>query len=227
MRMGICDDDSRLLGKLRAICEKQLDAMGEKWEIVSFSDGQQVLDYEKELHVLILDMEMPGVDGIAVKNYLAENKMDTLIIYVTSHSELMKEAFGIHVADFVEKKDLEKELPGSLEQALKSVEREVFLEGFSSKDIMYISGEREYIRICLKNGKSCLVRMKLKRAEQELAPASFLQIHRSYLVNMFYITAIDHLTVRLGETQLPISRKKYGEVKNRYRIFSRNQARLA
>ncbi len=225
--MGICDDDGRLSKKLLQICQEQLDAMGEKWDIVSFSDGQQVLDYKEELHVLILDMEMPGVDGIAVKNYLAENKFQTLIIYVTSHSELMKEAFGIHVADFVEKKDLEAELPESLKRVLKSVEREVFFEGVSSKDIMYISGEREYIRICLKSGESRLVRMKLKKAEQALAPAGFLQVHRSYLVNMYYITALDHHTIRLGETELPISRKRYGEVKNKYRAFSRSRARLS
>lgn len=87
MVIGICDDENVIRDKIEKICINETKKYCEDVVIQKYSDGREVL--EKDFDILILDIEMEDVDGIVVKNYFQKRKKDTIIIFVTSHNEMM------------------------------------------------------------------------------------------------------------------------------------------
>ena len=73
-------------------------------------------------------------------------------------------------------------------------------------DILYIEGLKDYVKIRLSSTQksvSCL--MNMKTLEDYLPHPEFLRVHRSYIVNMKKVEAIDHLRIVFGDTLIPIS----------------------
>ena len=76
MIIGICDDENVMREAEEKICRSIIQNYGDDIvQIETFSDGKEVL--EGEYDILILDIEMADVDGIAVKNYFQNRKKDT------------------------------------------------------------------------------------------------------------------------------------------------------
>ncbi len=71
------------------------------------------------------------------------------------------------------------------------------------KDILYIKGYGDYIRIYLDSGEMMLSLQTLSRIESML-PDSFVRIHRSYIVALDKISEIEHRRVRIGNEVIPI-----------------------
>lgn len=70
-----------------------------------------------------LDIEMGKISGIEVKDQLLEKNCETQIVFLTSHSECMKEAFGRNVVGFIEKKNITDELSVILKNIQRHIER--------------------------------------------------------------------------------------------------------
>ena len=119
MVIGICDDENVIRDKIEKICINETKKYCEDVVIQKYSDGREVL--EKDFDILILDIEMEDVDGIVVKNYFQKRKKDTIIIFVTSHNEMMSQAFGVNVMGFVAKSYLDNQLQVMLDGAMKRV----------------------------------------------------------------------------------------------------------
>ena len=78
MIIGICDDENVMREAEEKICRSIIQNYGDDIvQIETFSDGKEVL--EGEYDILILDIEMEDVDGIAVKNYFQNRKKITSI----------------------------------------------------------------------------------------------------------------------------------------------------
>ena len=87
---------------VEAVCKQVANSYKDENIIIeTFTDGKEVL--EGEYDILILDIEMENLDGISVKNNFQSRKKDTIIIFVTSHDEMMNQAFGVNVMGFVTK----------------------------------------------------------------------------------------------------------------------------
>lgn len=127
MVIGICDDENVIRDKIEKICINETKKYCEDVVIQKYSDGREVL--EKDFDILILDIEMEDVDGIVVKNYFQKRKKDTIIIFVTSHNEMMSQAFGVNVMGFVAKSYLDNQLQVMLDGAMKRVMNTVSIEG--------------------------------------------------------------------------------------------------
>lgn len=129
MVIGICDDENVIRDKIEKICINETKKYCEDVVIQKYSDGREVL--EKDFDILILDIEMEDVDGIVVKNYFQKRKKDTIIIFVTSHNEMMSQAFGVNVMGFVAKSYLDNQLQVMLDGAMKRVMNTVSIEGLT------------------------------------------------------------------------------------------------
>lgn len=73
------------------------------------------------------------------------------------------------------------------------------------EDLVYIESLADYIKIHQESGPEVLSKEKISHIEKEL-PASFVRIHRSFIVNRSKITSFSREAVMLGEIELPISR---------------------
>ncbi len=217
MKIGICDDEEMMRREIRKICEQVVMNYDLNYEIVEFQDGYEVLQYPKKLDILLLDIKMPEVSGIEVKNQLWDRGVAPLMIFVSCHEERMREAFGLNVVGFVKKGNMGRELPVQLASTIQKAEHFVILDGgVDSREIAYIHTEQMYCKVFLVDGCEKVLRIPMKELEFELTAAGFVRAHRSYLVNLQYVEAVDDNMVYILSQKIPVSVRKRSKVKKAY-----------
>lgn len=218
MFIGICDDDNIMRERIERVCKDVTKKYNEETIIKKYKDGQEITD--QNIDILILDIEMPMVGGIAVKERLENAKSNTVIIFATSHEEMMAQAFGVNVIGFVTKKYIEDQLPVVLERALKIVRGTVLIEGIDSRNIEYIKSEHIYCNLYLTDGQEFLLRESMKAV-------GFIKIFRGCLVNMEQVEEMKNGKVYMhGGTVLQISSRLKASVEKKYTSFCIENARF-
>ncbi len=94
------DDDARVI--------KSIKISLEEYEIIDFSNGEEVLEFLRkpnEINLVLLDVMMPGIDGISVLNEIKKNNSDIAVIIMTAYGSLdvAVQALRYHADDFLEK----------------------------------------------------------------------------------------------------------------------------
>ena len=125
MTIGVCDDDKEYLEKEIALCR---DCLPGDHSFYRFYDGRELLAVEEALDLVLLDIEMPNINGIEVKEKLQMLSEQTVIVFVTNHREFVMDAFDINVIGFVVKGMMEEQLPIVLDKAEKLLNRYTLIE---------------------------------------------------------------------------------------------------
>lgn len=225
MVIGICGDELLMRKQEEEICRQTIMKYVEDDIVIeTFSDGSEVED--KDLDILVLDIEMNGIDGISVKNMFQKKNRDTIIIFVTSHDEMMYQAFGINVIGFVTKKYLKDQLPVMLDTAIKKVMSTVLVDGVDSRKICYIQAEHVYNILHMADGEEISVRISSGELEEMLKGVGFVRTHRAYLVNLAYVERIREKTIIVDEEEIPVSSRLKSRIKHEYDRYCKENARF-
>lgn len=223
MLIAICDDNKETTEEVLLYCKRY---MGSRCETVIFNDGKKLLEYSGNIDLVVLDIEMPGINGIEIKNEFQKSGKNALIIFLTNYSEFVMDAFGINVLGFIVKGGLETQLPVMLETAVCILEKYIMIDGlFNSRDVLYIKSEHNYGKIILSNGETHMVRTSMKQLEKELSKYNFLRIHRGYIVNMAWIEEFCEEYVQMPGEKLPVAIRLRGKAKSEYMEFCKRNAR--
>lgn len=218
-RIGICDDNPNYLKMLEKEFEyfkvQNVDVQLEMHE-----DGKNLLDKIYEYDLLILDIQMPNITGLDIKEKVEKN--DIPIIFFTNYDKYMKFSFGKNVYGFVKKDDM-------LE--LKEIVKKIIFEKASNEviiianqkmnlsDIIYLKADTVYTEIYT-NDRQIIIRKALREFLDKLDCLLFFRVHRTYAVNMKYIKNITKNNVRLSNgVEIPISRTRYDNFIKRYIKF--------
>ena len=167
--------------------------------------------------VLFLDIDMPQVSGLELAKKYKKRHENALIIFITSHNELVYKACNIHPFDFIRKENLDIEMPDVLEEINYQ------LSHLHPSVTFYINGNayvlrKELILYCESfnhqteihfDTSSITVNMQLGDVEKTIDSNHFKRVGRSYLVNMKKVTKLEGTTLYISEQhQIPISRRK-------------------
>ena len=231
VRIGICDDEKTFREQIKFTMEQISRKNDLQYELWEYKSGMDFLDRGEEIDLLFLDIEMEGISGIQLKDYL-QGEGDIRIIFVTSHVEGMPEAFGRNVYGFLEKPlDIDKmekyllrvweDLQEEQVLVLKGVQGEIAVK---EKDIFYFDSEKKYSRMVGRN-EEFFCDMGLQQLEDMLGQKSFFRCHKSYLVNLGNISdANQSIRLKNGES-IPVSRRKAKELKDAYLAYIIRRAR--
>ncbi|HAQ07951.1 MAG TPA: DNA-binding response regulator [Bacillus bacterium] len=156
--------------------------------------------------VVFLDVEMPKMNGMQAAAALKELKKVPLIIFATAYPQFAAEAFRHEAVDYLLKpydeeqirqtvKRIEKHFMAPRENEQAKSAGKLAIEGdgeifyLEPRDILYIYREEKFSKIitCTKEYES---KTPLKELESRLIPFSFFRIHKSYLVNLDYVTRL-------------------------------------
>lgn len=198
-----------------ALCENALQAM-------------EALEHTS-VALMFVDINMPGLSGM---DFVKAISPGPAVVFTTAYSEFAIEGYKVDALDYLlkpfgyeeflrvamkAKKRLEQE-PGELQLRgqhlfIKSGHRIVRAE---LSDIRYIEGEREYVRFHLANAKPVMALASLKKLEASLPAGQFMRVHRSYIVNLQQIMAIDGNRIAFGdEAFIPVG-EQYREAFRQY-----------
>jgi len=226
LKLGICDNEKEDLQKIFEICKKTLSKAKLECEIVQYNDGRKVLSDISKIDLLILDIDMPYISGIDIKNQLQYYNKNIIIIFVTNYIELMQESFGINVYGFIQKKNIDMQLNKILISAIKLINQYVLIDGvIDSRKIRYIKSDRVYCDLFIEGGKKKITRISLNQYEKMLTNVGFVRTHRSYLVNLMWIDGITDKGVKVGEEIIPISTRLRKKVKLSFKVYCAKNGR--
>lgn len=109
MNIVICDDDDKVIKNVANVCRNVLSV---KSKISAFHSAESLIQNltndEELVDLFILDIEMPGKNGLWLKKELEQYRYGSSIIFLTSHDEMIQEAFGRYVIGFVDKVSFDK-----------------------------------------------------------------------------------------------------------------------
>ena len=229
-KIAICDDDSDIAEEIRELLEKFYGK--HTLSIDYYRDGselEQVIK-ERDYDLYLLDVEMPKRNGIELKDMLGELEKEGAIIFITSHDDFIREAFGKPVSQYTEQlyKILKKIDAVCVDESILIEEKNGTQKRITIRNIRYLKAERCYTNICMDSGEKILRRKSLEQWEKELESIGFIRIHKSYIVNLQYIKRIGSKIILTSGEEIPVTRDKIKrtEIERRFMKYKQNSKRL-
>ena len=224
MKIAICDDNLNIVDEVKNLLDEYALSKNLSLDISTFNDGQAVLESDERFNIAILDVEMPRCNGIELGKILREKNRHIVLMYITSHKKYLDEALNLNAARFFEKPIDSKRFYDGLDNALKRIDNttiKFFLKEdnasvrINANDIIYVEiepiGHRK-TKIVTEE-KTYISSNKIVFWEEHLISSLFVKTHKSYIINMEYITKYENNTLQLdGKYNIPISRNYQSSV---------------
>lgn len=234
--IAVCDDEPIMAEHIAECVLKQFEKFGQPAAVESYTSPETVeLRLEQGLcyDVLFLDIDMPQIDGIELCRRIRQKKGDVLVVFVSNREEMVFQVFEVAPFRFVRKsrfaeelgkvcRDLTVELERRSDRYLRvQDEREGTLYSVNIRRLMYVEANRKQCDLH-SEGETTSVTIQFSALRKQLAPYGFILIHRSYLVNPYFILRINHDTLMLdNREELPISRNRRSEVRETFFAWRR------
>jgi len=197
---------------------------------INYTEAMVIIEKEKP-DIAILDIHLSGKKtGIDIAKKIRES-FHFPFIFLTSNADTLtlNKAKEVMPSAYLIKPFSRKELFNSIEIALSNfsinekneknktntnhiIKNAFFIKNKGSfikikfDSILYLKSDHVYVELFLKNNKNFLVRMSLINILASLN-ANFMRVHRSYVVNIKYITEIKTVSVKILENEIPLGKK--------------------
>ena len=218
MQIFICDDEPQMLSD---IAKKVSECLPDS-SIRTFTSGVELLKCLKaELcDVLLLDIDMPDITGLEIAGHLAGQEKRPLLLFVTSHDELVYDSFQYHPFAFLRKSCFDKEINAALTDCVHELEHRERHFCFKAEgnrislllsDILYFEAEGNYLILFSKEGQYRF-RSTITSVENTLSGCGFIRIHKGFLINQAAVRLWGSEQVQLSSgSMLPIG-KSYAKI---------------
>ena len=201
MRIAVCDDNQKELERIKGcFCRIQgYDLVCSYFD--STSTVMEILKTENSPYDLyILDIEMPGMNGLKLAKSIREKDSRALFVFLTSYTRYMKDVFDVVTFDFIEKPISDEKLLQILERAATylNITSQHFSFGYRASRYSLKYDRILYIE---KKGRQALIHtfedvyktnMTLEEIWKQLNPKSFVHIHSSYIINLYNLDRKDN-----------------------------------
>lgn len=234
--IAICDDESRILEDLRKKIEICFSTKEIEADYFCTQDSKEMLNCLKKekVDVLFLDIDMPHITGMDIAAYLNENKINTILVFVTSQDALVYQTFAYRPFGFIRKTHIDNELDeladrikkelNDRKQELTIVKGQDFAR-ITIQDILYVEAEGNYLNIFTKE-EVFKVRETMTNMEKELFSKNFVRCHKGYLVNAGHIEKMKGSQIvlqgKMENPVIPIGRSYEKDVKRKILELIRN-----
>lgn len=219
IRTLIIDDEPIALEKLRKYVEKTpfLELAGE------CRSGLEAIELLGQMSVdlIVTDINMPDLSGL---DFVRALPSQPLVIFITAYADYAVDSYKVSALDYLLKPYDYAAFFGAVSKARERLEHQspqapvqpsaqsIFVKvdyrhvRVNLSDILYIKGFGEYLQIYLIDRDSPLTTLSSFAAIMERLTPDFIQVHRSFIVNINHIMQIERNRLLLpGETVIPVS----------------------
>ena len=228
IRCAVVDDEPLALGLMASYVKKTpfLELVG------SYSSAVQAMQemHDHPVDLLFLDIQMPELNGLDYSRMLPPQ---TRVVFTTAFNQYAIDGFRVNALDYLLKpisypdflqaankaqewfklvEQSKQPQPEKAEKTEKTEEIEsIFVKSdyklikIELKDILYIEGLKDYVKIYEDNLPKPIMTLMTMKAMEEMLPSNrFMRVHRSYIVNKEKIRVIEHNRIVFGKTYIPI-----------------------
>lgn len=218
LTVSLCDDNAQERAYIKSLVLDWLERSGAMVSIREYPSAEALLfSYsDNPPDILLLDIEMPGMNGVELAKRLRERAETVQIIFITGYSDFIAEGYDVSALHYLLKPISSDKLFEVLDRAYKVIceekppETVVFRAGmetlrFKLSDIEYIVA-LGHSTVLSADGKTYDLSVPISEAEKALGEG-FIRCHRSYIVNLKYVSAVSGGTLTLDSgVKIPVAR---------------------
>ena len=236
LTVSLCDDNAQERAYIKSLVLDWLERSGAMVSIREYPSAEALLfSYsDNPPDILLLDIEMPGMNGVELAKRLRERAETVQIIFITGYSDFIAEGYDVSALHYLLKPVKKEKLFSVLDRAVEKIaddgkkllqvldraykviceekppETVVFRAGmetlrFKLSDIEYIVA-LGHSTVLSADGKTYDLSVPISEAEKALGEG-FIRCHRSYIVNLKYVSAVSSGTLTLDSgVKIPVAR---------------------
>lgn len=224
LRIAIVDDEINICNRI----ERKINTLAIMDSVdyrLSFYENAECLIAAlktQTFDIILLDIEMPGINGIRAAEMLRRENISSIVIFVTSKITYMKDAFGLNVFGFIDKSELDTAFEPILQKCLDYIDKNVALsfktnEGLIKifkKDIILAEYSERKVNIHTKTEKYIVNLPSLPQFLKVANNPCFIYVNRTCVINIAYLinTIDNHAHLKYYPTPIPISLERVKDV---------------
>lgn len=219
IRIAICDDSPDFLQQTKQMIDKwdALFSVGVSTSLFEDGDALLLAHAKNPFDIILLDVVMPLLNGIATARELREKDKTVKIVFLTSSVEFAVESYSVKASNYLLKPADPEKLRACLDELiaeLRSATKRIVVKGTDAThrialaDIEHVEAQLKHTVFYLKDGRRIESAEPLYTLENMLMlEDGFFKCHRSYIVNIHHIDNYSHsqIVMRSGRS-IPISR---------------------
>ena len=212
LSIAVCDDMPIECAELAGDIENTLNQFGAEFSLKLFFNGQELLKDVGSFDIVFLDIKMPEISGMELAKQMRKNERESIIVFVTSAEEYVFEAYDVEAFHFLLKPVNENKLKNVLKKAVVKVtacnngdfiiiSSEHQIKKVLLKDILYIESVGRTVKIHCTGGVLQAYK-QIGDLEQTLSDKHFFRCHKSFLLNLEYVSRFDkaEIVMENGDT---------------------------
>lgn len=224
LHIAICDDEKYMSDKIKMMvsdffCEKNMEVV-----ISQFSNGKEILKYDRTIDILFLDIQMKDMNGMETARKLRNRKFKGVLIFITILKEMVFQSFEVQAFDYlvkpIEAGCFEKTMERLLVSMKNASESSLLVQrGYESSIILF-----EEIVFCEVIDRKVYLHLtsseiidfydRIETLETKL-DSRFFRCHRSFLINLQYLKSYKNgIAYMENGMEVPVSRLRNKEFSN-------------
>ena len=233
MKIAICDDDRNELFRILSIlADYQLERNME----FSYKPFESSVELSAEASherydIYLLDIVMPGLDGMELAREIRNYDKAADIIFLTSSSEFAVESYQVKASNYLMKPLQKDRVFEALDDIMRTriedrdscivLRSNIGVHKVRLSEIVYVEALNRKVIYYLKNNSQITCAEKFAAVRNLLLQhQEFLLVHRSFVVNMNYIRSIDATDMCLAnDSCIPLAQRRVPEIKRLYLAF--------
>lgn len=227
IRIAVCDDQEIVCDTMiRQISDMSRGA----WKAEKYISGRKLVEDDKTYDIILLDIDMPDLNGIETAKEIRKKDKRVKIIYITNYGGYAGYAFGVHAFGYLLKPVKEKELKEQILEAVqylneehKKTELELHTIGglirIPAEEIFFFEYMDRKLFVYTERGVY-IEKEKISNCNEKMAPYGFAMPHKSFVVNLKKIQMIKGNEITLSDgKKIPLSQKKSREFRETLNVY--------
>ena len=226
LHIAVCDDEASDCQQIAELVNQTLLEEGLSCRITSYESGTGLLSAIQngaQFQILLLDVMMDELDGMALAAALREKGDHTAIIFISSNREMALRGYEVEAVRYLAKPVDRERLREALMFCcrMRLAPKEILLPTASGQcrilpsDLIYAETWERGIRLTIKDGQIA-TGMKISELAAMLPERQFVFCHRTILVNLAFIQSIRYCELELKSgVALPISKYRQSELRSK------------
>ncbi len=218
-KAAVVEDDPDVRGMLAGLVEEYARERGHGAVVMRYADGYAFMgDYKGDFDVLLLDIDMPGINGMEVAEKVRAAGDDVIIVFVTNMAQYAVAGYSVRALDFILKPVTRggfmmkfdrvcRELGHRISDGRVRLANRNDTRSVGVGDIKYVEASNHDLVYHLFDG-NFRMRGTITEAEKTLAPYHFVRCNSCYLVNLKYVEGGHGDVIVVAGEELRMSRSR-------------------